>query len=59
MSLQAYSKKSVDLSSVFKKVRTKMAQTTMNRLSTTGKREEEIMSKHIHPVVPNCVISNA
>lgn len=34
-----------------------MAQTTMNRLSTIGKREEEIMSKHIHPVVPNCFIS--
>lgn len=56
MSLQAYNKKSVDLSSVFKEVLMKMAETTKKRLSTTGK-EKKIMSKQIHTVVPNCFIS--
>lgn len=42
MSLQAYNKKSVDLSSVFKEVLMKMAETTKKRLSTTGKEKKKL-----------------
>lgn len=42
MSLQAYNKKSVDLSSVFKGVLMKMAETTKKRLSTTGKEKKKL-----------------
>lgn len=34
-----------------------MAQTAKNRLSTIGKGEEEIMSKHITTVIPNYFMS--
>lgn len=43
-SLQAYNKKSVDLSSVFKEVLMKMAQTTKNRLSTAGKEKKKLLA---------------